>query len=961
MRCRNAQILMTRQLREPLAPLESAALERHLAGCPWCCAEQTALRQLSARLQDAPPAPTPMPRPLSASGWTAAYSQLLSPGRDRVRANNPIAWGRGAAPMSALLAPAGAALALAALAGALGLVLRHLAAPGDTGRRVARQGMSTAREHAVANGSIPGKNFRSPTNPQRGHRPSPPLMASTRASSGGWQPPVPGLSIPVPLRPVDPGSMEKSRPDRPAHARGDLDFMNDDPVRTAYLWSTLSPDEWARVEARVRLNVRVKDDFVQIPFTRLASASGRQIVAAVEQYRREAAVVDARLAREATCAFKATALSDLCEKLRADSGIDLRAGPSVADEKVTLFCEKIPLREVMRQLSRPFGYTWLRSGLPSPSGGGAGGRGYRYELVQDLKSQLVEEELRNRDRNQALLALEKEIDRYRPYLTLSPDEALARAKTAAPGDKQLLEKLANYGWGPAQMYFRLSREDQAALRAGKWLVFSQEPKPGELPLPSDLAHGVLQCDRRWRLLQHEDGTLDLTLDQTDPRSRPLAESPDVRAKLAVQMVQSELGVFALTGASGAFAAPGAKGGFGTLDNDGQPLGVGVSAAVRRPDNRKLNARLARDPSLQPRVRVRPQPRAAARDARPRVIASGSPAAEGGDGRQASSEPRVTTADVLEAVHRATGMPIVADYYTRLYPPGKLSVVDHPLFDALNQLADEMRLRWNKDAGAGEPGGWLQFRSTTYYDDRLKEVPNRLLERWAASRRQHGRLTIDDLMEIVQLSDAQLDATEGAREIWGLEEWDLARSTVQRPHLRFLAGFTPAQREEALSPAGLAFTRMSLPQQQRFIAFGLEHDDRPLQSLDELAGSVLRVDYTQPGWFEWRPPGPDVLRWVVPVEPVPGGRRALRPPVRARTRQDALAAARRFDPQLQQAMRQVIHRLDPRAEATTAEDAEIVPTRLDLTIIYVPGDTNRRPLHILRSQQDLTSNPVPPQP
>ena len=101
----------------------------------------------------------------------------------------------------------------------------------------------------------------------------------------------------------------------------------------------------------------------------------------------EKEIVDSRLTQKVTCAFKGTALSDLCEHLRAETGIHLAAGPSVADEKVTLFCEKSPLRDVMRQLSRPFGYTWLRSGTPGQ---------YRYELVQDLRSQLLEEELRKR-------------------------------------------------------------------------------------------------------------------------------------------------------------------------------------------------------------------------------------------------------------------------------------------------------------------------------------------------------------------------------------------------------------------------------------------------------------------------------------------------------------------------------------------------------------------------------------
>src|SRR5437868_4891882 len=125
----------------------------------------------------------------------------------------------------------------------------------------------------------------------------------------------------------------------------------------------------------------------------------------------EKEVIDPRLAQKVSCAFKATALSDLCERLKSDTGIHLAAGPSVADEKVTLFCEKLPLREVMRQLSRPFGYTWLRTRKE-------GGQ-YRYELVQDLRSQLLEEELRNRDRNAALLALDAQMQQYRPYLDMS--------------------------------------------------------------------------------------------------------------------------------------------------------------------------------------------------------------------------------------------------------------------------------------------------------------------------------------------------------------------------------------------------------------------------------------------------------------------------------------------------------------------------------------------------------------
>src|SRR5262249_43524022 len=142
-------------------------------------------------------------------------------------------------------------------------------------------------------------------------------------------------------------------------------------------------------------------------------------------------------------------------------------------------------RDVMRQLSRPFGYAWLRSGKPGE---------YRYELTQDLRSQLMEEELRNRDRNAALLALDREIERYRPFLDLSPDEALARSRTTGfaggaptPAQKKILENLGGMGWGPVQIYFRLSRSDLEALRAGQSVRFSQEPTSGEQPLPANVA------------------------------------------------------------------------------------------------------------------------------------------------------------------------------------------------------------------------------------------------------------------------------------------------------------------------------------------------------------------------------------------------------------------------------------------------------------------------------------------
>jgi RNA polymerase sigma-70 factor, ECF subfamily len=761
---------------------------------------------------------------------------------------------------------------------------------------------------------------------------------------------------------------------------GDLPYLND-PSMPMRQWSWLPLEQMSTLEARLARGgarrwavgiggstftpnaqrptpdapseARLEEPMERREFLRNAAVGAAGMMLPAEKE-----IIDDRLTRKVTLAFKATALSDLCDHLRSTTGIHLVAGPSVADEKVTLFCEKLPLREVMRQLSRPFGYAWLRSGTALGAGGGASGAEtvrpnaqrpppnapYRYELVQDLRSQLLEEELRNRDRHQALLALEKEIERFRPYLDLSPDEALARSKNAPLAERKLLEQFADLAWGPIQMYFRLSPQDLASIRGGQWLIFSQEPRPGERPLPPEIARGILQSLREERIIRRPDG-FGVTTDVTDPRGVPLPAVPEMRAQTKLTITQTELGQFTLEGSAGRFARNGERRELNGFSSKG-PLAHGRSLAGTAMENDRVNSRLAHDPALSRRVSVLPA-------ARPAVsVPAEAPAlAAAGDGRPTSTDSQmVTTADVLEALHRATGMPIIADYYTRLYRLEAVSVPDQPLFAALNRLTDAMRLRWSKD------GDWLQFRSASFYDDRLKEVPNRLLARWTASRKQHGTLTLDDVVEIAGLTDAQLDGAEmaeGARELHGLAEWDLARYRSQRPHLRYLASFTPAQRQAMMSPTGLPFTKMSLAQQQQFMALGLPSEE-PLQSLEELAGAVLRVDYTVPGWFQWGDPDQlNLTRWVVPLEPIPRGQRVLRQPVRERTRGAALAAVRRVDPQQLEALAQEWQRQDPRAATPPTDEAHIFPTKLNLTIVYIPGSSNQRSVYVWFRDSDVT--------
>jgi hypothetical protein len=306
---------------------------------------------------------------------------------------------------------------------------------------------------------------------------------------------------------------------------------------------------------------------------------------------------------------------------------------------------------------------------------------YRYELVQDLRSQLLEEELRNRDRNEALLALDREIERYRQYLDLSPDEALVRAKTAPPEDRPLLEHMATNGWGQIQMYFRLSPQQQATLLAGQEVGFSQEPRSGwspplgEQPLPAEVGRGVLQSQRNRRIYVR-DGLFHLGDAENNPEGMLLAAVPEARAALKLRLQQSELGQFTLSGLPGVFIAQSSPmpGDF-YLFGEGPTLATGVSPAALDPDNAVANAKLAHDPALQRLVSVRPDAgpqtsgTAEAPPAAP-VRGESPPPPQSKIQNPKSKIEKLTSADVLEALHRATGMPIIADFYTRLSRRGQ---------------------------------------------------------------------------------------------------------------------------------------------------------------------------------------------------------------------------------------------------------------------------------------------------
>jgi hypothetical protein len=185
---------------------------------------------------------------------------------------------------------------------------------------------------------------------------------------------------------------------------------------------------------------------------------------------------------------------------------------------------------------------------------------------------------------------------------------------------------------------------------------------------------------------------------------------------------------------------------------------------------------------------------------------------------------------------ATGMNVIGDHFTRLYPADSVTVRNVSAFEGISRLCDRMQVNWRREEG------WLQFRSAGYFNERPKEVPNRLLERWAALRKKAGHLTPDELIEIATLSDAQLQSASvalGARALYGLEEWELARMPFLRPHWRFLAATPPSFRNAAASSQGAGLGSLPPSIQQKFFSLAVASPELEFR-LEFVPQTVMRV-------------------------------------------------------------------------------------------------------------------------
>ena len=558
----------------------------------------------------------------------------------------------------------------------------------------------------------------------------------------------------------------------------------------------------------------MRDDFVAPPELLYASIGNPEQIDntardAIERYRQEASVVDSRLVRNVTISLKHASMTEICAELTRQTGVQMAAGRNARDENATIFVSSRPAREVMPQISLVFGFVWEREGEDGA---------YTYRLKQTPESLVAEEKQRNDDVTQAINALTHRV----------------RNGAAQAGN---LEDACR------RAFAELLPDELDRLRSGLSVAVASKPVLSQGQLDSDLTTTLLKAMGGIKpVLDSYTATADLN----DPDLIPFTQMRDSGANVTFRMKLTEFGGASLAADASAY---GSTDKFGP-SSWGRPVKIGtVDGAAESPvDNAKSNVALRNDKGMSEAVDLKPVPTVPLADQTfaPEAQNYTSIATLYASYRLAEGlqppRPYMTSDDLWQSVHAATGRDVIADSYSRLF---RLTGYKGELFDVLNQACDAMHLRWSKS------DGWLVGRSQAYCWQRTNEVPKEKLATWLKLRKQShdGCLPIQGLIEMSSLDDRQLDAISVGMTIvnqWNLPEWGIVSRPLWpfgtepiRPLVRFLGELPPDQLQAILNHELPVSSVSEASLELGHIA------DIPRDAL-------LGIDYVPPGKFFWNP-------------------------------------------------------------------------------------------------------------
>jgi hypothetical protein len=491
------------------------------------------------------------------------------------------------------------------------------------------------------------------------------------------------------------------------------------------------------------------------------------------------------------------------------------AAQEVADEPVAVVVKEFPARELLEQLADLLEYRWSRRGRTGA---------WRYEIWQDLHSRQREEALRQgiagdleqRFRDEVALCAEmaalsqEQIEaiveagerRHQSWEKLPPEERGALLSTPKEREQERRFGAAERLWSPmnralARLIGSLSESQWAFLRQDQPIIFCTDPRPGELRLPVEIARifraSPLKLSPPWAPPFRSDPEAAERMRQREREAQEqwaAASGHGVIVWLEAGRVPPAVRLYAnaypIRGGAPLQDSWGGRNAYLHLNVDP------VDAKDQQWEEESTSARraaLARNPVLGSRRVFHPE-------AEPR----GDPLA------------MWRLQELLPDLARAYGIPLISDAYwsaasvspTQLTPRQPTA-----LFSLLDRLAG-VHHRWD------HRGDLVRLRSRTWFLDRPREIPLRVVRRWQAACAARGALRLEEYRAaLATLNEDQLETVADLVEPAGLPA-DLAGLPSARHALRLYAALLPSQRRALWQGEVLLLGDMTPAQRELFM-------------------------------------------------------------------------------------------------------------------------------------------------
>jgi hypothetical protein len=533
------------------------------------------------------------------------------------------------------------------------------------------------------------------------------------------------------------------------------------------------------------------------------------------------------------------ALGELVERVATDTGVALGAATDVADEPVTVVVNEMPARQLLEELASLLDYRWRQRGSERESGREENGRRQRpkprehspearhatpfCEIYQDVGARQREEALRQSARDRVARMLQQEIRGAIEMAALPTDtlqtivkegESLRwrSARTADEARRKQRLLLAEQMLSPvsrelARMLERLSSAQWAQLGVRGELAFSSDPRAGELPLPTGMIDlfRASQPSMAYPIRRSSSPEHNSFMERAN-RERDVVQR-QIWQRATGYRILVELDWSSLERASGSLALHAAV----TIPPGNLPVEVtGPYGMKFRPLVFLGGAGTQISLSANPRDAQQKTDE----QTRHRQEFEKDPALGTLRGFQPASVPGISSIyaglwwlrELLPELARIYDVDFIADAYWLSAPVFAREVTREPaaLYRILDRTAGPLQ-QWDRR------GRLIRMRSRTWFFDRPREVPLRLVRRWQSVCREHGALPIAEWRDLLgALNQEQLETMPDILMQTELPS-EMGRAPAARYLIRFEATLSAAQREALRQGTALRVEQLSAMQ------------------------------------------------------------------------------------------------------------------------------------------------------